>query len=228
MKRKVSKHTPYFIVLEALRAAEGCALCELEAKAMHAYLENLLYENVNDVGIRGDLARSRGYCPRHAHMLASFKDGLSTAILYQDQVKLFLRFLGQLQGMIAKVLRKNAVAEWGLHDACPACRMEMQDRQRHVSTLVENLADADMRAAFDSSPGLCARHFLAALQEAAGDSELRKHLLSFEEKKLSDLLHELEELCRKHDYRFIKEGFGKEKDSWQRAVNMMAGLKDVF
>jgi hypothetical protein len=225
--KKLFKHMPYYTVLEALKTAKGCALCELEAKAMHSYLDNLLYENVNDVGVRGDLARSRGYCPRHAHMLAGFQDGLGTAILYQDQVRLFLRFLSQLQGVMAKVLRKNAVAEWSLHDVCPACRIEMQTRQGHLSTLLEALSETDMRQAFSTSAGLCVQHFLAALQRA-DDPHLRQYLLAVEDKKLEDLLHDLEEFCRKHDYRFIKDGFGKEKDSWQRAINMMTGLKDVF
>ena len=225
--KKLFKHMPYYTVLEALKTAKGCALCELEAKAMHRHLDNLLYENVNDVGVRGDLARSRGYCPRHAHMLAGFQDGLGTAILYQDQVRLFLRFLGQLQGMMAKVLSKNVQRQWGLHDVCPACRNELQTRQGHVSTLVEALSEADMRQAFSASAGLCVHHFLAVLQKA-DDAKSRQFLLSVQEQKFKDLLRDLREFCRKHDYRFVKDGFGKEKDSWQRAINMMTGLKDVF
>ena len=186
-----------------------------------------MYENVNDVGVRGNLARSKGYCPRHAHKLAGFQDGLGTAILYQDQVKLFLRFLEQLRGVAAKVFRKSAVAEWRLHDLCPACKIELQTRQGHAATLAEGLPQADMCEALDASPGLCVQHFLAVLQKA-GDPQLRQHLLSVQERKFKDLLGELEEFCRKHDYRFSKDGFGKERDSWQRAINMMAGLKDVF
>jgi NTP pyrophosphatase (non-canonical NTP hydrolase) len=36
---------------------------------------------------------------------------------------------------------------------------------------------------------------------------------------------ELAELIRKNDYRYIKEEFGKEGDSWLRAVAMMVGSR---
>ena len=34
---------------------------------------------------------------------------------------------------------------------------------------------------------------------------------------------ELEEFLRKSDYRFQKEPFGAEKDSWQRAISAISG-----
>ena len=56
------KHMGYFdcLLLEALQKAKLCALCELEARSTRRYLDNLLYENVNDLGVRGALAWSRG------------------------------------------------------------------------------------------------------------------------------------------------------------------------
>jgi hypothetical protein len=56
-------------------------MCELEAAATRRYLDSLLYESVNDPGVRENLIRSQGYCLRHAHLLLGFKDGLGTAIL---------------------------------------------------------------------------------------------------------------------------------------------------
>ena len=84
-----SKDIVYAVVVDALEKARGCALCELETLAAHRYLDSMLYENVNNVKVRSDLVRSKGYCPRHAHLLLTFEDGLGTAIVYQDQVKIF-------------------------------------------------------------------------------------------------------------------------------------------
>jgi hypothetical protein len=36
------------------------------------------------------------------------------------------------------------------------------------------------------------------------------------------------EFHRKHDYRFSKEKFGKEGDSWIRAIEKMIGKEGVF
>lgn len=173
MKPTHKKHIPYYTVLEALRKAKGCAMCELEAAAVHRHLDSLLYESVNDPGVRENLIRSKGYCLRHAHLLLGFQNGLGTAILYQDQVRLFLDFLASLQGLSAKVRKKNASAAWGRHDACPACRLQVEGRQSHTEVLLEGLADAEMRGAFEAGPGLCVPHFLFALDKTpdAGTGE---------------------------------------------------------
>jgi hypothetical protein len=218
---------PYFVVLEALQKAKGCALCELEADGTRRYLDSLLYESVNDPGVRENLARSKGYCRRHAHLLLGFQDGLGTAILYQDQVRLFLGFLAGLQGMKAKVLKKKGSAEWGRHEFCPACRLQFQDREYHFDVLLEGLAHEEMRAALEAGPGLCVPHFLLALDRPR-DAERQRYLIEFEEKRFKELLGELQEFCRKNDYRFREEGFGKEGDSWARAVKMLVGSRDVF
>jgi hypothetical protein len=227
MKKAPQKHMGYFDVLEALQRAKVCALCELEARDIRRYLDNLLYENVNDVGVRGDLARSRGYCRRHAHMLLEFADGLGTAILYQDQVRLFLEFLKGLGGLPARLRRKSLPKSWNQETLCPACAIQSQSRHRYVGTLLEWLGDPDMRKAFDGSSGLCAPHLLLILGNVR-DAASREYLIAAHVGKYSRHADELAEYIRKNDYRFRSEGFGKEGDSWKRAVNMMVGIKDVF
>jgi hypothetical protein len=227
MKRKPEKHLPYFTVLEAFQKAKGCAMCEMETASTRRYLDSILYESVNDQGVRANLIRSKGYCLRHATLLLGFKDGLGTAVLYQDQVRLFLDFLAALQGMSAKVLRKCASAGWARHETCPACRLQIEGRQYHTDVLLEGLAQEEMRAAMKAGPGLCVPHFLLTL-ERTRDSERQQFIIGVQEKRFKELLAELQEFCRKNDYRFRGEGFGKEGDSWIRAARMMAGSPDVF
>jgi hypothetical protein len=93
--------------------------------------------------------------------------------------------------------------------------------------LLEGLAHEEMRAALEASPGLCVPHFLIALDRTR-DPERQQYLIRLEEKRFRELLGELQEFCRKNDYRFRKEGFGKEGDSWARAVRMLTGSRDVF
>jgi len=226
MRRKKEKHLPYFSVLEALQKARTCPICDLEIEAVQRYLDSLLYESVNDGGVRADLLRSRGYCNRHAHVLLGLEQGLGIAILFQDQVRLFLGFLPGIERMPPRSLRKKLSEPWGRREHCPACRIQNDAQDRYLSVLVEALLDDEMRAAFDASPGLCAPHFMGALR-VVEDADVRRCLIETERKKFEELLHDLEEFCRKHDYRFSREGFGKERDSWIRAVNMMTGRKDV-
>jgi len=227
MKKGPQKHMGYFDVLEAFQKARVCALCELEDRDMRRYLDNLLYENVNDVGVRGDLARSRGYCRRHAHMLLECADGLGTAILYRDQVMLLLDFMKSQRGLPAKVYRKNLPKAWTHDAACPACINQAKARQGYISTFLEWLDDPAMRATFEASPGLCVPHLLLVLHQARDAAE-RDHLLKTHALKFAALAQELAEFARKQDYRFRDEPAGKEKDSWQRAIRMMVGMKDVF
>jgi len=46
--------------------------------------------------------------------------------------------------------------------------------------------------------------------------------------KAKQAVTDLQKFCRKRDYRFRKEGFGREGDSWIRVVNTMMGSREVF
>ena len=108
---------------------------------------------------------------------------------------------------------------------CPACRQDRATRERLVHTLAEWAHDPEMRTALEASPGLCVPH-LALAVEAIEESAVRDAVVALHIGKYKALAAELAEYSRKNDYRFSGEGFGKEKDSWIRAVKMMTGEKD--
>jgi len=223
--RRPTKHITYYELLDAVQNAAGCPLCDIEASSMKRYFESLLHESVNDPSVREALIRSRGYCHRHAHHLRSRGNGLGIAILYQDQIKLFLRSLDDLQTVTSKVVRKRTCARGT--EACPACRMQNECRSRYVSTLIEWIHDQEMQSALDASRGFCVPHFLALL-DMPMDTKARTFLIEMQRARMTSLLRELEEFHRKRDYRFSGEGFGSESDSWSRAIRMMVGEDDVF
>jgi len=222
MGSRQEKHLPYYTVLEAIQHAKGCPLCFLETEASRRYLEGVLYEFVNDPGVRRDLARSNGYCHRHAHALAAFRSGFGTAILYQDQIRLFLEFMDALRAPVAKIVRKPAAIAWAKRALCPACRLESESRERHVSILIEGISDKAMRAAFDACPGLCVPHFLFVLDRTRSDG-MRQYLIDTQQRKLRAVQAELAEFIARHDYRRAGEGFGETGDSWLRAIRLMVG-----
>jgi hypothetical protein len=204
-------------------------VCAFESQRSRRYFQSLLHEFVNDPHVRSALMRSKGYCHRHAHLLLEFRDGLGTAILYHDQVEGFCRFLGTLAGGSSTRSRAKASSRWKDRETCPACRQQWKHRGYFVETLVAGLRepDPDMVAAWEKCPGLCVPHFLVALDEDK-EGGATERLVAHQARRFSALLEELEEFCRKQDYRFRGEPPGKEVDSWRRAVEMMTGNRGLF
>lgn len=227
MKRNLEKHMPCFSVLEALTKAPECALCALEAESLKRYFETLLYEMVNDPKVRRELARSKGYCHRHAHMLLDCRSGLGTGILYQDQVRAFIEYLTAFSSTRLRRGPVKTAREWNAHDGCPACRVQMQSRERSVSVFLERITEPEMCGAFERSTGFCVPHFFI-VAESAKAAEVRAYITRVQRGKYAELARDLAEFERKNDYRFTHEAMGKEGDSWSRAVKMLAGGRELF
>ena len=226
MKCKPEKHLPYFSVLEALQESRGCSLCALETACMSRYFESLLYEHVNDPRIRAELARSKGYCARHARRLLECRDGFGTSILYQDHVRAFAEAIDEI-AVQSKPRRAKNRAHWTLHEGCPACRVQQDARERHISVFLEWLGDAEMQRGFQESAGFCVPHFFAVM-DATKQPATREFIGGVMREKYDRLLSELAEFQRKNNWQFCREPMGQEGDSWMRAVNMIVGDKDVF
>jgi hypothetical protein len=223
------KDTLYFELLEALQA-EGCALCRLARKASDSYINALLYEGVVDVPIREELRNARGLCRRHAWQMVGKRGSvLGTAVIYRDVLN-----------TLAKTLQEQAAApqRWrGSGEAlarrlaataeCPACRLEEDAERRSAKTLLKHLVSAEMAAAYAAARGLCLPHFQAVLAHA-GDQAART-LAQWQESALCHLRDELDELIRKHDYRFRGEAISEEEAaSWKRAVAAAIGELDLI
>ena len=222
MARSYEKHKPYFELVEALERSKGCALCAMRKRSTRRYAETLLYENINDPQFRRRLRDARGFCKPHAKDILECGDGLSAAILYQDQVEDTLQFLARLEGMTRRALRKKARAEWIRHEPCPLCEHEEETDIMRIETLRNHLDDPELRQALEKGPGFCVPHLIPTL-ERLKDPEHRRYVERLHREKLSRLLDELHEFIRKHDYRHTHESYGREADSWQRAPRMLLG-----
>jgi len=218
----MDKHTIYYNVLEALKTSQECPLCHLEADAIQAYFDPVLYEAVNDPKLRSELIRSKGYCHRHAHFLAGMRDCLGKAIIYQDQVQLFKELLTK-----KALIGLDRISEMNDKSICPACRSQLTARRRYVQTLMEGLVTPEIKTTYQASPGVCMPH-LAILLESIKDPAIQNYLYETEERNLTGLWGELQEFIRKNDYRYSDESFGEERDSWSRAIQKLTGNKIVF
>ena len=221
--QKVDIHTTYYEVLDAIKDNDCCPLCKLEAESVRRYLDSVLYEAVNDPDTRAELIRSRGYCKQHTHTLAKLGNALGITIIYMDQVKLVTQLLDNLPASLPKRSKRRQV--WQRDESCPACHVQSECRKRYTITLLRGLSEEEMRSAYTNSSGLCIPHFLHVLGETQ-EPEAYRYLIAQQQAKVKDLMHDLEEFHRKHDYRFTKEGFGKESDSWLRATRLIVGTMD--
>lgn len=172
-----------------------------------------------------ELARSRGFCQRHAHEIVRVEGphALGILILYRDQVDQFLLFLQNLkESTTTHFWGRKTKTTWLGSVPCPACRLQEEQRLRYIEVMVRSLNDDEFREAYKTSMGLCVPYFISVLDRIQNPA-VRDLLIAVQEARFGSLKHDLEEFCRKNDYRFRDEGFGKEADSWLRAVWMMVG-----
>lgn len=219
------KDVLYHEVLEALQA-EGCALCRLAYRASDSYLNALLHEGVTDVKLREELRDARGVCYRHATRLTQKRGAvLGTAIVYRDVVNTLIkaleaehappsRFFGRGQPELARALAATG--------ECPACLLERDSEQRSAKILLRHVNDAAIQAAYIAAGGLCLPHFQIILANA-GPAAV-KLVAEWQAAAWRKLRDELDELIRKHDYRFRSERItDEEANSWLRAVAAVVG-----
>ncbi len=207
----------YYNLVDAFEE-KGCPICFLVEKASQSAMDYFLYERVTDGGVRKDLKNSLGFCPRHAWQMVSMGDGLGISIVYEDvlgEMKDRMNSFGRTDKIF---LRKNL---------CPICKTEKDAEMRYAEAFVERFSEKDFFASYEKSDGLCFSHLQTVLKLWRGKDGLLA-LMSVEKEKIKSLIMELKEFQRKFDWRFSKEEFGGESDSWIRAVEKTAGKRGLF
>lgn len=216
-KENQEKFSSFYNLRDATAAGE-CPLCVLTRKAETTYFDSLLYENVNDPGVREKLNESFGFCRSHALQLLSFGDAVGTAILYS----------GVFQ-QIRNAIEKKAVTPVGKIPAakgnCPACDVKERHETHYLRELCTRLSDQEMREALsdERSSGLCVPHFNKVMEKIHNDEE-RRWLLSLQTEKYKHLRTTLKEFVRKQDVQFRRERTSQEEeDSCRKALNIVVG-----
>lgn len=221
------KDTLYFELIDAC-AETGCPICRLSLESVQRHLDGALYEFVNDVEARAILRRARGYCNDHAWWLTKTRgNSLSIGIIYHDIVKAVLRELENVPaGRRGRQRAQELLKRVGPAGECPACahRRTMEDVM--LGALLKHIKDEGLDAALVGCGGLCVPHFSRALELVRNDRTLAQ-LVDLQRRTMGELCDELAEFIRKNDYRFRHEGFGKEGDSWLRAIGIICGEQDV-
>jgi hypothetical protein len=231
---------PYYHEIREAFGQPGCPLCRLLARSADRYLDAILWEQVNDLGVRSELNQARGYCCQHGWLLVRAGAALGVAILTRGVVKTLLDVLASnpvedepesvfrslrrsLDRDLASRPAGRLVAELAPQRPCPVCSL-LEDREEdYIGTLLAHLDGPGALAdVYRTSSGLCLPHFRRTLARAPSGAEAR--LLVAAQKVVWQRLHdELGEFIRKNDYRFRDEPFGDEKDAWLRALEAISG-----
>jgi hypothetical protein len=210
------RDTTAFEVREALREA-GCVVCRLTLRAVGRYIQSLAYEQVNDIAVRKELRRARGFCNRHAYQwLREARSTLGTALIYRDVLKAALNDLtvGPARGGVFSGLLRPAKR----HASCLACRAQREAEARYMAALVA-LLTAD--AVLDQADGLCRRHALEAIRAGGPVADHTRKLVEA-------LIHDLDQLVRKEDYRFRDEPrTDSERSAPARAIAWAAAIEGL-
>jgi len=223
-----TKHTTYFNLLDALKE-QGCPVCFVIKKNAQKYMDDFLYESVNDPGLRKEIKESVGFCNRHAWQFHKIGDGFGLGIVYEDLMRLVIKRLEGVDGssVFLKAMLKQLDKDEQAKKSCIICKEEKDVEGRYISVFLENLDDPELKFAYKNSFGLCLRHLNLAIKKNK-NRKLANEIVTIEAVKFNGLIAEVKEFLRKHDYRFSKEKFGKEGDSWIRAIEKMIGKEGIF
>lgn len=226
------KGLPHFKLEEALKQ-EGCAICRLIDRTGRSYLESMLYESVNDPDVQKGFRDSLGLCNRHAHRMLEMGDGLGISILYRVVLRREIEELSGASGpskgasalsaILGRSPEEAAIPEPG--EGCMVCRTEEEAGKRYLRVLLEGARDGSLDGMLDGPGAVCVRHLSRASALAGGG--LPPALIEATRAALEELEEDLGRYVRHSDYRFRDEPWGKERDSWRRAVLRMVGKREA-
>jgi hypothetical protein len=239
--RSRQRFVGYYEILEILQQP-GCPICARQATASKRALGALLYEQVTDPLTRRHLLGSRGLCNWHAWMVPEVRDSaLGTALVYKhlllDVLKTFPVLFSEVQTpsrwqrLVDQMTRRQRSpaprARRGQTTDCPICRLCRRAERNDIRTILASWTDPEFARAFAQSSGLCLPH-LVACSRSSRDHVNLPALLADHERRFQDLAAELEEFIRKCDYRYQREAYGTEGDSWRRVLEVFVGQSGVF
>lgn len=233
----------------------GCPICRVGQGAANRYIFHLLWEYVNDYTTRLHLVRSLGFCAEHTWQLYhtevnQYGDGLGISIIYEHLTRLIVDGLRDLKACLSASTSAHrrwwqrgwdrVRAAWrqttpsqaphlgGLvpSEECRVCFCAKTTEHANIGWLVQCCADADLRARYAASDGLCLGHLRLALERAAqDDSSVARFLADDAARRLAPLTTDLGEYGRKHAWHYRHEVMTEnENQSPYRASQFFGGL----
>ncbi len=188
---------------------DDCPLCLMREKWANEFIDAFLYEGVNDKNFRKIIRDNGGICRRHAYDMMAQGDPLAHAILYNDLI-----------GDYLKNIDKNK------KKGCLVCSKEEEADAIMYKTFMEYFSeDKDFYNKFaETKSCICRPHLKELKRLFKRNKTLIDGLYEVQIENLKVAKEHLEEIMRKHDYRYNNEQLTEdERLAWKRAVKLMVG-----
>lgn len=232
----------------------GCPICRIRNYHEKRYLDNLLLERVNDGETRDHFIASFGFCPKHTWQmgyldLTTYQEMVKNSMLYEYLVKSGLQQLIQyrqkelskarrVQRWLRRLFRGKKPFPFAREPfaslvvkGCYVCEIGEQEAIYFLHSLLVGLGDErnEIRAAYQSSEGLCIDHFRKAF--AFGEESLSDALDFLVEvtiQKMNALGNDLTQFIDKHSLGRSHEPLtAGERTAWVRALRLI-GMHDDY
>ena len=214
-----------------LHEQEGCPICHYGREAGRKYLDGVMYESVNDFGLRQRLVENMGFCAFHSQEILTFPGAkLGAAIIEQAMLKEALRRIdGASPARSSLFSRGNKGAHVSLvpdRSTCPACLHEQGAEQRAIEELLAHWDDI-WAGLLEKAGGMCFNHLMQALRLAPKSTG--QTLKNMHEHLWQEIIAQLDEFIRKQDYRFRDEEISEEEGSAsRRTIAILTGEPKRF
>lgn len=195
---------------------KSCPICSLIVTRKNALMKFILYEGVNDRGLRAQLCDNDGICNMHAYQMLELGDPLAHAIIYSDILNRFIDDTNVLSEPVAAV-----------HEKCYFCQSLEHSESAYVKAFAVNLSDEEFRNKYSEHGIVCVPHNKAVLAKIK-DPALQREFKAASTAHYRHLVSNLSEIKRKSDYRYTKEAWtADEKEAWKKAVAIVSGYQGM-
>jgi hypothetical protein len=203
----------------------------------------LIYERVNNPKTRERTRSAQGFCRSHSWQLRRQGGAVGIAIIYRDVARDIVETLhgAEFNGR-ARRSPKEMLLSLGREDPgganprlvqalsatgeCPACALQHEVERTYVDVLLENILEERLGTAFLEGDGLCLPHMRRAVARA-GDEQVFERLVAVQTRVFDRLLHDLDEMIRLSDYRYLEQRLGTVGDAWLHALAQIAGKEGL-
>jgi len=205
------------VMLEESMNKETCPICNLISELEIKTIKDILYEYVNDSEVRSKFRESLGLCPYHAWLMVRVVsdpevfDGLGATIIYEDMLSTYL-----------KKLTKEP--KYPIKGRCFICKYSSDFESFYLKDFIDCISnDREFLERYISSKSiLCSKHF-RIIYSSLKNREIKNILLETRVKKIENILKDMENFIRKHNYR-VKDNITEyESKAWIKAIIVLKG-----
>ena len=201
---------------------EGCPVCKLVKQTIDRYFDSMLYEFVNDPGVRDSIRKSLGYCKEHTAQILKVAENnfyaFGLSIIVEDLTNEVLKRYEN----IYEAANKRKKVEQSDNSQCPACLHQRDFEQIYISELSRWIADETFLNEFKKSGGLCIKHLIDISRIIKNKRDL-KRLFEFHITQLKELQEDLNNFIKKHDYRNKEIITVEEATAFKKALRKITG-----